>query len=120
MTLHPQKHTPGPWKVFERPTEHDDIPVRSENGGVATVYCPIGTQSVEEFDLEALANARLIAAAPKLLEALKAMDAFWTSDYPEGPIENSKPAKGHFKTLHFTTIEVWQQIRAAITEAEAA
>lgn len=54
------KHTPGPWRVHNLRVEPPPDPQRA-NGGwtVAQVYGP-----------DAEANARLIAAAPELLEAL--------------------------------------------------
>ena len=62
------KHTPGPWKVeyFKR--------VRSEANGemVCTGYGEIKYgRTNEEVELLAEANARLIAAAPELYEALE-------------------------------------------------
>jgi hypothetical protein len=56
-----EKHTPGPWK-FEKETST----IRSEpaNNWLATMDSWDGTINNE-------ANARLIAAAPKLLEALE-------------------------------------------------
>jgi hypothetical protein len=59
------KHTPGPWMV-DRPGTLFHIRTMDEiNGTVATCDpCDFATQ-------EQLANARLIAAAPELLEALR-------------------------------------------------
>ena len=62
------KHTPGPWKIdFGYP--------RGLPGGISTMN---GGRPVTRFNTfarptspEALANARLIAAAPELLEALE-------------------------------------------------
>lgn len=58
------KHTPGPWVSTDIPSEPI---VRSDELDVSVALC---------FDVtgdEQLANARLIAAAPDLLEALKAV-----------------------------------------------
>ena len=60
------KHTPGPWTHLG----WGDIHGHEANGGgvdIAAVY-------LREEDEKWLANARLIAAAPDLLEALKACD----------------------------------------------
>jgi len=61
------KHTPGPW-------ETDKVAVRSGGpNGRQICLCEItvrGRPYDETYD-EAIANARLIAAAPDLLEALK-------------------------------------------------
>lgn len=56
-----QKHTPGPWEV------RDSVDVYS--GGRHVCDCS-GADSVLHVGLENAANARLIAAAPDLLEAL--------------------------------------------------
>jgi len=73
-------HTPGPWKATcldredERRTLFWDIeqvrkPGQGYRGGIGTIHASehIGGVTIEERD----ANARLIAAAPDLLEALK-------------------------------------------------
>ena len=56
------KHTPGPWTV-----EHDYMPFVI-NGGGSIVASVTGTAAIRP---EAPANARLMAAAPELLAALK-------------------------------------------------
>jgi hypothetical protein len=61
------KHTPGPWKVSMPLIK---APARGgyyELGGVAQV---LGDKHVPDIN-EQEANARLIAAAPEMLEALK-------------------------------------------------
>ena len=62
------KHTPGPWQCAVdtpgiRPTTRGVIAPRCENMLLATVYNPAGRIKERE------ANARLIAAAPELLDA---------------------------------------------------
>ena len=62
------KHTPGPWLLHFIGVELGNgfIDVESESG--RRIYCrEVYASDVEEK----LANARLIAAAPELLEALK-------------------------------------------------
>jgi hypothetical protein len=62
------KHTPGPWVA--RQSAHGPIDIfDSQERDVVTVYGG-GVPSEHKQ-----ANARLIAAAPELLDALKAMDA---------------------------------------------
>lgn len=59
------KHTPGSWFV-----QHEDT-IRTEN--LESVICKMpGYYRDEAHTLESQANAHLIAAAPELLEALKA------------------------------------------------
>jgi hypothetical protein len=62
------KHTPGPWHVVEK-AEHKGKGILHivEEGGNS--YWEIATLMTHDAELEA--NARLIAAAPELLEALE-------------------------------------------------
>ena len=64
------KHTPGPWKVLSE----EAIRIKSQDGSLLAmlhhlrgVHGVNGRIPIEEVH----ANARLIAAAPELLEALK-------------------------------------------------
>ena len=57
-----EKHTPGPWVISSRYHSIGIAPDDGVSDGLATVF-GIGPQ--------AEANARLIAAAPELLKALK-------------------------------------------------
>jgi hypothetical protein len=56
--------TPGPWKWFE--TEDGRCRINPEGGGLVIAECAV----MEPFSEEQRSNARLIAAAPDLLEAL--------------------------------------------------
>ena len=61
-----QKHTPGPWYVLE--TKHCVGGPLGPNGiGSGIAMCGMRARTPEEQE----ANARLIAAAPDLLDALK-------------------------------------------------
>lgn len=65
-------HTPGPWTTDE--DDHDalyqNIKIKAgKHHTVCTVW--IDDAPVRDFNAEQQANARLIAAAPELLEALK-------------------------------------------------
>jgi hypothetical protein len=68
------KHTPGPWGVTQFTdviyvTRQDSIPV---NGGmIATITSQLDGVNNDEKLKETYANARLIAAAPDLLDALQ-------------------------------------------------
>lgn len=63
-------HTPGPWKInYRRVT-----PVNGKQDGTDDICHVYGDEDKE------IANARLIAAAPEMLEALQ----MFTSYYPMG------------------------------------
>lgn len=59
------KHTPGPWKPLSSMDGH----VEAECGLIAKAY----RYSIDSDELPVEANARLIAAAPEMLEALRAL-----------------------------------------------
>ena len=73
------KHTPGPWYVGSGTYECRNIySVASVTDDDGFTYQPI-VASAEDDGIKCWdANARLIAAAPDLLEALQDVDALWT------------------------------------------
>lgn len=78
-------HTPGPWIAGPRPLYGTGLPVMADNGRqVASVTQVRGDHAV-------LANARLIAAAPDLLAALKAIVKSLADYDDEGMIEHAEP-----------------------------
>lgn len=72
------KHTPGPWyadpgkRVTGFAVTHDGEP----NPLAIALRKPANSYSKGISDIKALANARLIAAAPDLLEALESFPGF--------------------------------------------
>jgi hypothetical protein len=79
------QHTPGPWETDHK--DHDSPYQNIKiNAGFKTV-CTIWIDDAPEhiFNSEQEANARLIAAAPDLLEALHGLLLF-----PNNPRENNK------------------------------
>lgn len=83
-----KKHTPGPWSVHlsQSPNSsfvygHDGLTVAS----IGLVYSP----GENHIDIEH-ANAQLIAAAPDLLEALKAANKALENLTGEGHVNNVK------------------------------
>lgn len=65
------QHTPGPWSINDWPQANTDIAI----GAVGTpliARIPLRHVSINEQK----ANARLIAAAPELLEALKVAEVY--------------------------------------------
>lgn len=68
MTL---KHTPGPWKVFEASWCKTFITAPGFDHGICGLDINHATEESQESDsAQMAANARLIAAAPELLDAL--------------------------------------------------
>lgn len=61
------KHTPGPWKVWTHPRNENEVYVDGANG---RSVCYVIHDDDERKEQKA--DAVLIAAAPDLLEALKA------------------------------------------------
>jgi uncharacterized protein (UPF0212 family) len=62
------KHTPGPWVVID--TDGGlEVTAESRDGHVPIVEIELGFN--EPFEAEQKANARLIAAAPALVECLR-------------------------------------------------
>lgn len=80
------KHTPGPWTAHNGHTVsfvNSTAPGVSKDGGEATITMLMGGQhgaTVEELQ----ANAKLIAAAPDMLEALQHIQGHWDAAMGEG------------------------------------
>lgn len=70
------KHTPGPWRV------DDDNAKNVRAGGVGGLFVaktyaiPVEDNPDDAYNREQIANARLIAAAPDLLEAARVAESF--------------------------------------------
>jgi hypothetical protein len=67
-------HTPGPWVLNGYQIERTTGIARTI--GVVRSKRVLGTDSAAQTEQEALANARLLAAAPDMLEALHTMSNF--------------------------------------------
>lgn len=111
-------HTPGPWFLEGNWDPKSGSPM----GGWVSYFPPscgpiFGlTPSVGTPD-EICANARLVAAAPDMLAALKGIDDFWTIAHPDGP-DGDPTTMGGLATLSDDTLDVWRSIRSAIAKAE--
>ena len=74
-------HTPGPYQVHSVPMDGDDVfhaVVAPDGIAVADIYLAGGRSAAEHMD-----NARLLAAAPDLLEALKECGHFIAGMHPD-------------------------------------
>ena len=60
------QHTPGPWKACKRGDYSEDFDKQSQ----IIIGDEMRICAVHSYDIEGEANARLIAAAPEMLEAL--------------------------------------------------
>lgn len=78
-----QRHTPGPWSIVRRDGNRVDINSAPDETpewqGLAQVWVRMEDEAEDCED--GLANARLIAAAPDLLAALKAAEHFIGAGY---------------------------------------
>ena len=71
----PHSFTPGPWVVVGRLTKY--VEARLVGRLIQEVAACGPTMADEGYGQQQEANARLIAAAPDLLEALQDVDALW-------------------------------------------
>lgn len=80
------KHTPGPWKALERYTNSNTIPIARKLGNDNTyaIFAECNGLGGVRGNTEGDANARLIAAAPELLEALIAAEDHLVGLYGDG------------------------------------
>ena len=75
------KHTPGPWLIEAQNCHSGDIAtVHNTDEKWVTIYAPHWMETGMD-EKEQSANARLIAAAPDLLEALKKISAIENKMY---------------------------------------
>lgn len=102
------KHTPGPWALHIR-GKHGAVTIPESGPYVCTVEGAYRDGDSDELPLE---DARLIAAAPELLEASKAILAElrrWRDNKPEQWDE----------MVDAGMCNAWDGIKAAIAKAEA-
>ena len=88
------QHTPGPWhlRLSNNATphiEHGDC-FRDEVGELDNRICVMPSEITQSFN--SFANARLIAAAPDLLEALEHV-IYWDNGKPEWEMARAAIAK---------------------------
>ncbi len=78
-----QKHTPGPWKIdmsasFDCGYARRSAGIVGADGSIVIAFDPSEGEYMAALDPDT-PDARLIAAAPELLEALKTCEAFLLS-----------------------------------------
>lgn len=104
------KHTPGPWHVIER-----------ANGQAFSIGCQVQTKGnfitthyianiTDRATLQAEADARLIAAAPQMLEALEACADYWHIKH--------NPGDEHGELLSLSAERAQRLIRVALAAAK--
>lgn len=102
------KFTPGPWRLLPEECDKSYIRIRgTQLGGrykIANVLTPVYEGAHEREAEETRANARLIAAAPELFEALLAY-----VQYTDAGIETGEADRGE--------IELAEKARAALAKA---
>ena len=107
------QHTPGPWTVKPEEVDRAYIRIRGTRLGgrfkIANVLTPNYEGSHPREADETRANARLIAAAPDLLEALQAAVEC-------GMVPVSSASEGG-ASKHSRQVQVADMIRAAIARA---
>ena len=118
------EYTPGPWGLFDGtdiwPTEADGA-IKYGGGYIARLRWrgpSVETETGEHSFPETESNARLIAAAPDLLEAAKAFVAINECACPtpqDMPFDEELPP---FPEWIKTNRCHWHQARAAIAKAE--
>lgn len=107
------KHTPGPW-WFAQHDEYGRYDIGQGDAVIARTCAPAdsgpGEAAITDYMHEhQRSNARLIAAAPDLLTALRAIDHAWTSDMPSGPQNPIMVKKWR---------QLWEQARAALAKVQ--
>jgi hypothetical protein len=103
-----QKHTPGPWSAVGAFIEN-----RNTGTAVCKTMCRFNEEGHFPVEAEADANARLIAAAPELLEALRGFANL--AEYSDIVNSMATVLRPHERAGF---VESFSKARAAIAKAE--
>lgn len=85
------KHTPGPWMVWRNYDPEGfisdiGIDTADRSVGIAEILVEnITHDSIEEFNIQAEADAAMMAAGPELYRVLEEMMLFWDNRAPVHP-----------------------------------
>ena len=83
----PHSFTPGPWVVVGNLTKY--VEARLVGGLIQEVAACGPTMADEGYGQQQEANARLIAAAPDLLESLQNIAEYWNQDQNEAAMADA-------------------------------
>lgn len=83
-------HTPGPWEVKRESGLRQRIQACSDKGTLAYMTARPGAHLGNFSHDQIAANARLIAAAPDLLAALKELLAWHKEEYQSNPVIDAR------------------------------
>lgn len=97
----------GEWELVGR----DMIRTKRTADGGGMIVAQFWTSPTPE-------HAAMMVAAPQVLAALKALDAYWTEDFPGGP-DGPRTVMNGLGVIADDTIAIWKEVRAAIAAAEA-
>lgn len=106
-----QSHTPGPWKWSESYKTEDGretFTLVCENYEYGILSCDGLGNSPQSLGPQGMADAKLIVAAPELLEALQGMLEVYGGQYNDDCLPKSS-----------SELDLIQQARAAIAKATA-
>ncbi len=107
------KHTPGPWHTRIAVNGTGDFGIVTPDGDVlAEAFSDIRSQNERSPDV--VYNARLIAAAPDLLESIQELIAAQNAEGRPAGGFSLKPATREHQRRVFLA---WQRIHAAIAKA---
>ena len=110
-------HTKGPWRVIEHGKGFNRHCVGTSNTApLQAVICEINTKSVGTSDEIRLSNARLIAAAPDLLEACK----WFVQALTDGVLvrDITRDAQSYWATRMLELTQQLAKAQAAVLKAE--
>lgn len=93
------KHTPGPWRFDDSGAIVRLFPIGDMSGCMAIAYGITGKHPDYMPQAEQHANARLIAAAPELLDALRATVAALEASGDGANLEMPSPALDNARAL---------------------